>query len=70
MLRGTTTFKCTDCGNTFHGPDIEWRATTFTTPCGCPQCGSFHTMPQGAILQKSIYKKIWKSIEETQNQQQ
>lgn len=70
MLRGTITFKCTECENIFQGPDIEWCATAFTTPRKCPQCGSFHTMPQGAFLQKSIYRKIWESIEEIQNQHQ
>jgi DNA-directed RNA polymerase subunit RPC12/RpoP len=66
MLIGTTTFKCTECGNTFRGPNCEWNATVFTAPCKCPQCGSWRTMPSGAFFEKSIYKKIWESIEESQ----
>ena len=67
MLRGITTFECTECKNVFKGSDCEWHASVFTAPCKCPQCGGFRTMPQGAFLQKPIYKKIWESIEETQN---
>ena len=70
MLRGTITFKCTECENTFRGLDCEWQATIFTAPCKCPQCGSYRTMPLVAFFQKPLYRKIWESIEKTQNQKQ
>lgn len=45
MIRGITTFKCTQCGETFEGWDAEWRATVFTCPLPCPKCGSIRTRP-------------------------
>ena len=69
MLRGTVLFKCTECKNIFKGPDFEWRATIYSAPCKCPQCGSYRTMPRWAIFQKSAYKAIWKSLEESEKQQ-
>lgn len=66
MLRGITTFKCDECGHTFKGPDMEWRATVFTAPLQCPTCGSWHTAPRGLFgISNPVYKGIWKSIDES-----
>lgn len=65
MLRGTTTFKCDNCGNTFKGLDMEWCATIFTAPVRCPKCGSMHTAPKGLFgTINPIYRSLWKSIDE------
>lgn len=32
MLRGTTLFKCTECGKRFMAPDVEYMATTLSMP--------------------------------------
>lgn len=67
MLRGTIQFRCTNCGNKFWAPDIEWAATIFSVPQRCPQCHSIHTMPSGYInklLFSHIYENIWKDMEE------
>ena len=65
MLRGTTIFKCDDCGHTFEGLDIEWNATAYSTPMPCPKCGSRHTMPNSwfSLLNKRVYKRIWAQME-------
>lgn len=59
MLRGITTFKCPECGETFEGPDMEWKATSLSAPQPCPQCSSMKTRPIGLIpwLEDSIYFK-------------
>ncbi len=66
MLRGTTTFVCDECGHKFEGLDMEWNATAASTPQKCPNCGSMHTSPSGllALLNKGIYRKIWKHLDE------
>lgn len=69
MLRGTTTFRCTKCKKVFKGPDLEWRATVYSTPCECPQCGSNRTMPLWAFWQLPVYRKIWNSVSESQGSQ-
>jgi len=61
MLRGMTSFKCDDCGNTFMGLDIEWNASAFSQPMKCPKCGSMHTYPSSSM--KSIYREIWKYVD-------
>ena len=33
MLRGFIKFHCTECGNNFIGPDIEYAATIFQCHC-------------------------------------
>ena len=40
MIRGTTHFKCPNCGKLFRGPDIEDKATVATMPLPCPCCGT------------------------------
>ena len=80
MLRGTTTFVCDNCGHKFKDFDFEWNCTVFSTPMQCPKCGSFHTYPyrsSGGIFGwifgsdfvsgKSIYKNIWKTMDEQHN---
>lgn len=63
MIRGTTRFQCTECGERFIAPDIEYMATVFSVPQKCPKCQSYHTMPTGALFQKTVYKKIWEQID-------
>lgn len=67
MILGTTKFKCDNCGKTFRGVSGEWQGTAYVAPVRCPSCGSWHTMPKGffgLFTNKSVYKKIWKSIDE------
>jgi len=63
MIRGIITFKCDECGECFKAPDVEYMATTFSSPQQCPKCKSYHTMPKGAIFGKSVYKMIWENID-------
>ena len=75
MFRGFTQFVCDDCGHKFTGPDMEWMCTVYPAPVKCPKCGGWHTYPSGFYvclplgglfgLNKRIYRRIWKSIEET-----
>lgn len=65
MLRGKTKFICEDCGRAFVGLDIEWRATVFSQPVKCPNCGSYHTRPLSLLgLNKLVYRQIWKQMDE------
>lgn len=69
MIRGTTRFKCNECGNKFTGIDMEWCATVYTVPVRCPQCGSMHTYPVritslfGLFGPDPIYRAIWKGLD-------
>ena len=75
MFRGFTQFVCDDCGHKFTGPDMELMCTVYTAPVKCPKCGGWHTYPSGFhvclpfgglfSLNKRIYRRIWKSREET-----
>ena len=75
MFRGFTQFVCDDCGHKFTGPDMEWMCTVYPAPVKCPKCGGWHTYPSGFHvclpfcglfgLNKRIYRRIWKSREET-----
>lgn len=40
MLRGTTLFRCPNCGHVFKALDIEDSATVRSTPMPCPRCGA------------------------------
>ena len=40
MLRGTTLFRCPNCGHVFKALDIEDNATARTAPMPCPRCGA------------------------------
>jgi len=62
MLRGKTTFRCTQCQNIFRDLDIEYCATVFSAPVKCPQCGSIRTLP--LLASERMYEDIWKSMEE------
>ena len=70
MVRGTTRFKCNECGHKFTGMDMEWNTTIYTAPVRCPQCGSMHTYPAGmtnwfgAFGPTPIYRNIWKTMDE------
>lgn len=69
MIFGTTKFKCDNCRKTFRGVSGEWQGTAYVAPVRCPSCGSWHTMPKGffgLFTNKSIYKKIWKTIDENE----
>lgn len=65
MLRGVTTFKCTQCGHTFKAPDIEYMATVYSMPQKCPKCGSWRTRPAGLFgkLREETYRKILERME-------
>lgn len=67
MQRGTILFKCTECGNHFKAPDIEWMATTMSVPQRCPECHSIKTRPSrlvSILSTDAMYEKIWKEMEE------
>ena len=68
MIRGRIKFKCDKCGHTFEDFDIEWRATAYSQPMKCPNCGSYHTMPKSILwfLHRIVYKKIWNDMDEQQ----
>lgn len=78
MVRGITTFKCTQCGKTFEGWDAEWRATVFTCPLPCPKCGSIRTRPPlhfpWSFLDRfgwggnGGYETIWELMEKEQKE--
>ena len=40
MLRGTTLFRCPNCGHVFKALDLEDNATVRTMPQPCPRCGA------------------------------
>ena len=65
MLRGITTFKCTQCGAKFPAPDIEYMATAYSMPQKCPKCGSWRTRPVSLFgkLTEGVYRKIWERME-------
>ena len=76
MLRGMTLFKCTQCGEKFKAPDIEYCATTysiieycattFSMPQPCPKCGSIRTRPVSLFgkVTEEVYRGIWERMEE------
>lgn len=51
MLRGTTLFRCPNCGHVFKALDIEDNATAYSMPIPCPKCGtkSYQLGPLGWI---------------------
>jgi len=64
MVRGYTTFTCSECGHKFRGLDAEWCCTVYTAPVECPNCHSMRTYPRSLFgLNKFIYKKIWDANE-------
>lgn len=65
MLRGVTTFRCTQCGAKFPAPDIEYMATVYSTPQKCPKCGSWRTRPVSLLgkLKEEAYREIWERME-------
>ena len=65
MLRGITTFKCTQCGHTFKAPDVVYMATVYAMPQKCPKCGSIQTRPDSLLgkLKEEGYRKIWEKME-------
>lgn len=65
MLRGFIKFHCTECGNNFIGPDIEYAATVFSMPLRCPKCQSIRTLPKHCLswpIIKQSYLKLYMSI--------
>lgn len=40
MIRGIKIFRCPKCGKIFIAPDVEYRATAFSSPMPCPKCGA------------------------------
>ena len=76
MYRGLTLFHCTQCGNKFKSHDIEYRATAFSVPQRCPQCGSVRTIPgfwieAGGIESSTrLYSSIWEEIEEAEKKRE
>lgn len=66
MMRGFTIMKCTECGNRFQAPDIEFCATVYSLPCHCPKCGSIRTKPSHLFDSASdtkFYEKVWEQME-------
>ena len=45
MIRGETTFICTQCKNKFTAMDIEYHCMALSCPMPCPHCGSIRTLP-------------------------
>lgn len=76
MYRGITTFSCTNCGHQFKSHDIEYRATAFSVPQRCPQCGSVRTIPGfwikvgGMESSTQLYASIWEEIEESERKRE
>lgn len=48
MLRGTTLFRCPNCGHVFKALDLEDNATVYSMPMPCPKCGA-KSFPVGII---------------------
>ena len=65
MMRGTTTFVCTECKHKFKAPDIEYLCTTLSVPQKCPHCQSIRTRPVNILgkIQNKMYEPIWKQME-------
>lgn len=70
MLRGMTLFKCTQCGEKFKAPDVEYMATALSMPQPCPKCGSLQTRPAGLLgrLSEGAYRKVWTRMEKGQKE--
>ncbi len=78
MIKGYTTFLCTNCRNKFKGPDIEFGATVYSSPLRCECCGSIRTLPLknvplflffsffGIGKEYRVYENIWKGMEENE----
>lgn len=66
MFRGFCQFKCTQCGNKFEAPDVEYMATIYTAPQKCPKCSSMRTRPAGLFgkLHERVYRTIWEKYED------
>lgn len=62
MYRGLTLFRCTNHGHFFKSHDVEYGATSYSTPQRCTKCGSVRTLP-GIFARKKDYEKIWEEIE-------
>lgn len=65
MMRGTTTFVCTECKRKFKAPDIEYLCTALSVPQKCPHCQSLRTRPVSiwGKMQDKKYEPIWKQME-------
>lgn len=70
MLRGMTLFKCTQCGEKFKAPDVEYMASALSMPQACPRCGSLRTRPAGllGLLADGTYRKVWAEMEKEQKE--
>ena len=61
-------FYCSECKNRFMGIAAEWRATAYTAPVKCTDCGSWHTRPWSMLPAKIAdkeYKHIWDAIDKS-----
>ena len=65
MMRGTTTFVCTECKRKFKAPDIEYLCTALSVPQECPHCQSLRTRPVSILgkMQNKMYEPVWKQME-------
>lgn len=65
MVRGSTTFICTNCKHKFLGMDIELGATALSQPISCHKCKSIRTRPTALFpfYQNKLYEGIWKRME-------
>ncbi len=70
MLRGMTLFKCTQCGEKFKAPDVEYMASALSIPQACPRCSSLRTRPAGLLgrLSEGAYRKVWARMEKEQKE--
>ncbi len=73
MLRGRGTFWCSDCRSFFEADLYDWNLRCITAPAECPECGSWHTMPDprtdiGEVesFQEALefYRPIWQQEDE------
>ena len=68
MVRGNTSFTCSECGTKFRAPDIELAASSYSMPQPCPNCKSHRTYPTPfwsifSSSKKKAYEKIWEMQE-------
>ncbi len=73
MLRWRGTFWCADCEGFFEAETYDWRCRCITVPAECPECGSWHTLPdprsdfdEVESFQEAMefYRPIWKREDE------
>lgn len=68
MVRGYSTFICSECKKKFRAMDIEWCCTALSQPMPCPRCGSIRTRPAKFLsfssMEDKLYEDLWNKMEE------